>query len=339
MKRIVLAALAVVALPAPASASTVEGICQKGAHTGATVKELSAGNVCKTGEEEIYVVKSKAAAEAAEHLTYEAEGIAKKPTVVLSNGTNLQLLKGTTAGTGNLVIGNEPEGVTGITGSNNLVVGKKDNVTSEYCVCGGESNTAESVFATLFGRNSTVGSKALFGAVLGGNDNTVGTIEETRYAATLAGEANQVDNYAAAAVGGASNTVKHEGRYAVAVSGTAGTIEGPYSVTAGGLEDKTTSEHSYGAVVGGQTGTASGEGAVVAGGHLDEASGQHAVAIGARSSTASGLDSGAFGAYFGSASGSNADLLGGYKNEATGNHASVAGGKELKATNEYEALL
>jgi hypothetical protein len=168
------------------------------------------------------------------YVTYEAEGIDKKPTIQFS-GANVQVLSGsgsthgTLNGEGNLVIGYDEE--PGLqTGSNNLVVGFKQSYTSYASIVGGEENSASGPNSDVFGvsNHATKDGASIsggagntasgdFSSVSGGYGN-LATYEEASVSGGTQNEAsaedasisggygNKAEGYYDSVSGGASNT-------------------------------------------------------------------------------------------------------------------------------------
>jgi hypothetical protein len=144
-------------------------------------------------------------------MSYEASGIAEKPTIQFS-GCNVQIVNGmgqtaTTNGEGNLVIGydnrgeyryNQPLAVQ--TGSHNLIMGGENEFTSYGGIAAGFDNSITAPFAAVTGGygNYASGTAA---SVSGGVGNTAGS----EAASVSGGTANQASGVFASISGGDDN--------------------------------------------------------------------------------------------------------------------------------------
>jgi hypothetical protein len=224
------------------------------------------------------------------HMTYEPEGIDKKPTVRFT-GVNVQVVNGENAtashnGEGNVVIGYDENPATETckgkasaqTGSHNLILGEDQEFTSYggivagfgnaiiaelASVIGGECNLAAAEVASVTGgtQNNAIGVAS---TVSGGAQNTAGGLGQNTVSGGLE---NTVSNRYASILGGEHNTANEQN--AAVVGGAYNTASGASSVVAAGYKGVASGSHSF--IGGGDLNVAKGQESAVTGGDANEA--------------------------------------------------------------------
>jgi hypothetical protein len=220
------------------------------------------------------------------YIKYVSSGVGGKPTIQVS-GANVQILSGVgfedVNGAGNLIVGSDAEPGTQ-TGSENLVLGRRQTYTS-------------------------------FGAVIGGEENTVGALGRW---GVVFGSGNLVNGYGASVTGGAGNEASGEDS---SVSGGGNSFASSLDASVSGGDDNGAAE-SWASVTGG-------DGNRAWGGFSSVSGGQQNRAYGASASIDGGWENETRAGSFG------ASVSGGRKNLAEADFSSILGGKEIALDTEY----
>ncbi|MGC2374038.1 MAG: hypothetical protein WA484_09210 [Solirubrobacteraceae bacterium] len=213
------------------------------------------------------------------HINYEASGIDGKPTIQFT-GINLQVIDGsgsesTINGTGNLILGYDPNPGTQ-TGSHNLLIGGTGNSYSSYgrIVGGGYNNKISGPYASI----------------LGGGGNTA-----SGYASTITGGAYNKTTTNYSTVSGGCSNLAGSGTPSVSAFCTDSKHAGDFASILGGMGNQASAENSsvsggafnlagnlYASVSAGKENKATGEGSSVSGGGGGEASGAVSSVTGGR---------------------------------------------------------
>lgn len=221
------------------------------------------------------------------YIKFEAEGVAKKPTIQFS-GVNVQIINGegataTVNGEGNLVIGYNEHG-EGVeqTGSHDLILGENqvftsfggivaglDNaITGHFAsVTGGTTNEASGPWASVTGGYGNI-ANATGSSVNGGRSNTASNMDswvggggENTASGELAsvggGGGNTAHGFESSVSGGVSNTAK--GQTTSISGGDQNTAIGAYSWIGGGFENLVEAGGRWASIYGGKKEIASKE--------------------------------------------------------------------------------
>jgi hypothetical protein len=247
-----------------ASAAEPSWLCIP-AKAGATVTSGGSEGECAAETTALEVpapAEMKALVQVLPHISYEASGVAEKPTIRFT-GVNVQIVNGegvttSTNGKGNLVLGYAEPAIGGErTGSHNLLLGTEQEFTSYGGIISGNHNRATGANATVFGRlNTASGANA---TVLGGQGNTA----SRKGASVVGGLDNIASGVWASVLGGVENTASEF--YATVDGGTSNTASGEVSSVGGGFAN--TASGRYATVGGGESNIASAEWSWIGGGY------------------------------------------------------------------------
>jgi hypothetical protein len=225
MKHYTLGAFVVLLLmlvPSVAAASSKVCVPSK---ASTAIKTPSAAGECPTGDSAQWTV-SEEQHEALEHVGYEKEGLNKKPTINIAGGVNVRIFGFPNSETGNLLVGINAPG-TYNTGSNNFVVGYRNNSYGEGNAVFGKENGVQNKWNVVGGIENHTGyeeeteGNAVFGMdnwSYGAGDLLAGEVNEDRIGSTsgkyakasvIFGCGNQLESgvFAASILGGCLNKI------------------------------------------------------------------------------------------------------------------------------------
>jgi hypothetical protein len=185
MKNFVLGAfiaLPLVLIPSVAVASSKVCVPSK---ASTAIKTPNSAGECPAGDNAQWTA-SEEQHEALEHVGYEKEGLNKKPTINIAGGVNVRIFGFQNSETGNLLVGINAPG-TYNTGSNNFVVGYKNNSYGEGNAVFGRENGVQNKWNVVAGiENHTGYEEGTEGNAVFGTENwSYGTGE------LLAGDLNE----------------------------------------------------------------------------------------------------------------------------------------------------
>ena len=267
MRAIVMVALATVgfAVSATVTAEALPAAICVPAKASSAVKTPNAEGKCPAENKAEYIVNEEQA-KFLEHVTYSESGpITHKPQIQV-NDLNVILNAPAESGEGNLWVGGYEKKEAKAIGTNNLIVGLRDEFSGEgniidgeenvvegnYNIVGGKKNhAAKSIYLTNGPENSTLFgiegelTSGIGNSVLGGFGNVVGELHSNAEAEDVVGG---VRNHAYGA--GGDGQVVVSGRYnetkayvSAVLGGESNLTEGTASTILGGHSLKTTKEY------------------------------------------------------------------------------------------------